>query len=102
MLASIKRPDFDSNCKEWVVVNPLLINPNYHLKVGETVSEEFPRHRLLSFYRRNHIGPKGHPWTERMIEVYNQVNHKEPLERHKKYTKADFAFSKTKEEKIHG
>ena len=98
MLASIAKPKFDSNA-EWVVVAPLLLNPNRHLKVGEELGN-FPRHRLLSFYQRGHIGIKGDPWTERMIEVYHKVNGKEPLERHKKYTKEDFAFSKTKDELV--
>jgi len=52
----------------WVVVRPIRRTSREFIPIGtEIAASEFRRHHLFALWRRNRIGPKGHPWTEYLV-----------------------------------
>ena len=80
-MTNIKRPHFKRGL-EWVVIRPTRVSLDTMLKPGDPVPETIARftHKLVLWYKRNRISPKGHPYTEYMIKAYNRSKGKDAKE----------------------
>lgn len=69
MTARARRPRFNPAAK-YVAVKPLFLTPTKVVEPGQPLPKEFTKWRLRSLVRRGRIGPKGHPWTEMMLDAF--------------------------------
>ena len=53
---------------EWVAVRTIRLSSTQTIEPGEDIPEETRLLLLITWHKRRQIGPKGHPWTEWMIE----------------------------------
>lgn len=67
------RPKFRRH-ETQVVVRPIRLSSTERIEPGVRLdSTKFRRHHLRALHRRRRIGPMGHPWTEFMLDSWEDM-----------------------------